>query len=628
MHHRLWMLAVVGLLYGLLGAALSAQPGQETPAAPLFAPLDITAARSTPTLPEQVGTLRTRLARLDSNALENGLRAGTLPLNLFDDVALSALLTPADIPVRSAGRGRVWTGVVEGVRYGQTVAVSASDGSLDLRILVPGRVYYVQTVSVDVVRISEIEVGRGRYGADGQPFDDAMMYTPSAAELADSAAYERSLGTRADDGTVIDLLAAYTPAAAAMLGGDQNAALAIEGAVALTNLTYANSGVTFRMRLVGIVRTEYAEQGAGDLSRLQGTSDGFMDELHALRNTLAADLVSLTPGTPVADRNYCGIAYQPSVLSATSGFSITEAHCINDITMAHELGHNMGKAHDRSNAGGAIHPYAYGYQDPSSGAGDYGDFVTVMAYSTNPSGTRCPASYQPGICPAIAWWSDPDGMFNGKTLGVANSEDNVRSLNETAATVANYRVSADGGVGQPTAIPTLTPLPLPTIAPPQPENLLLNGGFEIDADGDGTADGWAFKQAARWCSTSPTPTAALTGACSARLTAGGRITQHVTPIGLAAGDILQLAYEARGNKVPANTRIRVIVRYAEPTAGANADGQDVWFIPLPTGKFTLPVGVQATMTLAGTAQTISLRVIYPNQPGNLRLDSMALTIQP
>lgn len=628
MHHRFWMLAVVGLLYGLIGAALSAQPGQDTPGAPIFVPLDMTAARSAPTLPEQVGTLRTRLARLDANALESGLSSGMLPLNLFDDVTLSARVAPAEMPVRSAGRGRVWTGVVDGVRYGQTVAVTAPDGSLDLRILVPGRVYYVQTVGAGVVRISEIEAGRGRYGADGQPFDDAVIYTPSAAELADSAAYQRSLGTRADDGTTIDLLAAYTPAAAAMLGGDQNAALAIEGAIALTNLSYANSGVNFRIRLVGIVRTEYVEQGLGDLDRLRGTSDGFMDELHALRNTLAADLVSLTPGTPVADRNYCGIAYQPSVLSATSGFSITEAHCINDITMAHELGHNMGKAHDRSNGSGAIHPYAYGYQDPSSGAGDYGDFVTVMAYSTNPNGTRCPASYQPGICPAIAWWSDPDGTFNGKTLGVINSEDNVRSLNETAATVANYRVSADGGATQPTAIPTLTPLPLPTIAPPQPENLLLNGGFEIDADGNGTADGWAFKKAVRWCNTSTTPTAALTGTCSARLTAGGRITQHVTPTGLMAGDTLQLTYEARGNKVPANTRIRVIVRYAEPTAGANADGKDVWIVLLPTGKFTLPVGVQGTMTLAGTVQTISVRVIYPNQPGNLRLDSMGLTVQP
>jgi hypothetical protein len=622
------MFAIVGLLYGLVGAALSAQPGQEVPAAPVFTPFEMTAARSTYTLPEQVGTLRTRLAQLDAVALESGLRNGALSLNLFDDVTLSARLALADYSTRSAGHNRVWTGVVDGVRYGQTVAVSASDGSLDLRVLVPGRVYYVQTVSAGVVRISEIEAGRGRYGADGLPFDDAVIYTPSEAELADSAAYQRSVGTQADDGTTIDLLAAYTPAATAMLGGDQNAALAIEGAVTLTNLTYANSGINFRIRLVGIVRTEYVEQGLGDLSRLQGTSDGFMDELHTLRNTLAADLVSLTPGTPVEDRNYCGIAFQPGVLSATSGFSITEAHCINDITMAHELGHNMGKAHDRSNASGAIHPYAYGYQDPSTGAGDYGDFVTVMAYSTNPNGTRCPASYQPSICPAIAWWSDPDATFSGKTLGVINSEDNVRSLNEAAATVANYRVSSDGGVGQPTALPTLTPLPMPTLAPPQSENLLLNGGFEIDADSNGTADGWAFKKAVRWCNTATVTTNALTGNCSVRLATGGRITQNITPTGLMAGDMLELAYEARGNKVPANTRIRVIVSYIEPTAGANADGQDVWTIPLPTGKFTLPVGVQAMMTLTGTAQTISLRVIYPNQLGNLRLDSMALTVQP
>ncbi len=623
---RLWILMMAGLLVGVIGASLSAQ----TPATPqaIFGMLDSRQISRVAVFPEQVGTLRTRLASLDSAALSSGLRNSGLMLNLFEDVTLTVESSPSRAPMSLALADdvQIWSGAVTDVRYGQAVVVTGAGGAIDLRVLTPGYVYYVQAVGDGVVRISEIQAGRGRYDANGLPINDGVMYTPTAEEIAADAERRREVGTRADDGTVIDVLAAFTPAASAMLGGDLNAELAIVGAAALTNLTYANSGVNFRIRLVGVVRTEYAESGFSDLSRLQNTSDGFMDELHTLRNTLKADMVSLTPGTAVANRNYCGIANLPSTLNSGSAFSITEAHCINDITYAHELGHNMGKAHDRANGGGGISAYAFGYQDPSTGVSDYGDFVTVMAYSTNPSGTSCPSSYIPGACPAIAWWSDPNDTFAGKTLGRVNLEDNARSLNETALTISNYRVSDDGGVNVPTPAPTLTLVPLPTPVTTVTQ-WILNGGFEIDADQDGKPDGWKLNKAIYFCDTAANITRGLTGKCSVQLKSGAKVRQTLTTSGSVAGQVLTLGFEANGKNVPAGATVTLDVTYLSPTAGANGNGHDILVVSLSSGSFVLPLGEQGSFSLADTVTAFTLRASYPLGVGNLRIDSISLTLE-
>jgi peptidyl-Asp metalloendopeptidase len=55
-------------------------------------------------------------------------------------------------------------------------------------------------------------------------------------------------------------------------------------AVAAANAAYLASEVGIRLNVVGMVQTNYAETGdiAETLSRLRGTTDGYMDEIHAL----------------------------------------------------------------------------------------------------------------------------------------------------------------------------------------------------------------------------------------------------------------------------------------------------------------------------------------------------------
>jgi hypothetical protein len=121
----------------------------------------------------------------------------------------------------------------------------------------------------------------------------------------------------------------------------------------------------------------------------------------------------------------CGIGYLMSTVStafASAAFNVVDQMCAaGNLSLAHEMGHNEGLHHDAANAGGqGAFPYAYGYQDPG------GRFRTVMAYG---SATR------------VTNFSNPNVSYNGYATGVANAADNARALNNTAATVANFRLA-------------------------------------------------------------------------------------------------------------------------------------------------------------------------------------------
>lgn len=121
----------------------------------------------------------------------------------------------------------------------------------------------------------------------------------------------------------------------------------------------------------------------------------------------------------------------PRASFASSAFSVTASDCIANSTLAHELGHNMGNAHDRATGGTGVYPYSYGYRD------EVGKFRTIMAYA-------CPTV----SCPRVKYFSNPRLSINGRPLGIdpnadaANSADNSRSMNEVRHTVANWRVSS------------------------------------------------------------------------------------------------------------------------------------------------------------------------------------------
>lgn len=217
--------------------------------------------------------------------------------------------------------------------------------------------------------------------------------------------------------TVIRAMVVVTDAAAAATG---DPAGLVNLAIAETNQGYRNSRVYIRMELAGWYQTSYTTANFNtDLDRFTGTSDGFLDEFHATRNAIAADVNVLIINDPAYQ--YCGLGWLNS--NAAYAFSVTEYRCATgNYTFAHEVGHNQGAHHDIANGNNSSFPYGHGYQMPSR------NWRTVMAYAC--SGVSCPK---------VNYWSNPKRYYDGVPMGTGNTADNARVLNETSQRVAGFR---------------------------------------------------------------------------------------------------------------------------------------------------------------------------------------------
>src|SRR5687767_8679909 len=108
----------------------------------------------------------------------------------------------------------------------------------------------------------------------------------------------------ADDGTVIDVLLLYTPAARAAAGGVAQVQAIASRIIVETNTVFGNSLINPRVRLVGVIELPYTEAVDIDLD-LQNLRAG---PARALRDSSHADLVQLLVAS--ADPTACGRSYQ------------------------------------------------------------------------------------------------------------------------------------------------------------------------------------------------------------------------------------------------------------------------------------------------------------------------------
>lgn len=149
----------------------------------------------------------------------------------------------------------------------------------------------------------------------------------------------------ADDGSTIDLLLAYTPGGKAQLGGTESLVISkFSAALNTVNTRLADAAIATEFRVIGARQTFYQEQVNvdfhADLTNLIGTTDGYMDELHALRDVYAADLVILVAGNQFAI--YRGDAPTWAGADATQGFAIVEGRYFTADTLIAQLGYLLG----------------------------------------------------------------------------------------------------------------------------------------------------------------------------------------------------------------------------------------------------------------------------------------------
>jgi hypothetical protein len=360
---------------------------------------------------------RTRLVRpvLDLLQKEHNKQ---LILNLFDDVEFKAILNRTDYvtPEKLS-----WIGHLEGIEYSEVILVKG-EGILTGSINFPGGIFEIVYVKEGIHRINEINPS-----SIPPPSEPIQVYIDPTEE---SMGNDPSILT--DDGSFIDVMVVYTADARTAAGGTDGIKNLINQGISQTNQGYLNSGVNQRIKLAHSEEVGYSEAGFDwnvTLDRLRIKNDGYMDGVHNLRDTYKADTVVLLVEY---SKKYWGLAYKMTTLSnifeAYAFAVVTRKGVTQSYAFPHELGHNMGCAHDRANANEpGAYPYSYGYQAP-----DY-SFRTIMAYD-------CPNG-----CTQVNYWSNPDKIYNGLPMGVAegnpNSADNRKTLNKTAFTVANFRIS-------------------------------------------------------------------------------------------------------------------------------------------------------------------------------------------
>lgn len=302
----------------------------------------------------------------------------------------------------------------------------------------------------------------------GEP--DYLVPPKLAAALA-AGKRMTSASMRAESDTpvvavTIDVVLGYSSGFTTEMGGQSQAVTRLNNLVDKTNQAYARSLIVSRIRLVNTIQVTYADNTTNESALEQLTGDdgsgqfnvpvpASLNSLRTLGEQSGADLVSLVRNFQAPENEGCGIAWllgggglpiEP--IDAPYAYSIVSAHQVGgsdydetdgnsyfcrEETLAHELGHNAGQAHNSDDSSGpGTHPYSYGYREVSATG-----FYTIMAYGSGSSQFSIPYFANPNVS------YDPDGAggMPPRPTGVVNASDNTRSLNQVMSIIAAFRTA-------------------------------------------------------------------------------------------------------------------------------------------------------------------------------------------
>ena len=331
--------------------------------------------------------------------------------------------------VTKTPHGYEWHGVIEGT--GELVTLLCwPGGRLAGTINYRGRTFVLKYMGGQMHAIVELApeklppehgpAGKGRMQKMNMRQDplvrqgDASMMSPDGGDYATVLA---ELAAAPEEST-ITLIVAYTKNAANNYFDIEKDL--IDVAIAEANQSFRTSGIdNVRLNVVHAYETDYVEDGShfDHVYRFRDKGDGYMDEVHTLREKHGADVGVLIVDDPMG----CGLSIRIAA-DQEDAFAAMHQECAATMhTLSHEIGHLVGARHDRA-LDDTHQPFPYGH-----GFVNGTDWRTIMSYKDSCDG-----------CERRPVWSSPNVKVEGVTAGDANT-NNARVIEEQARRVAGFR---------------------------------------------------------------------------------------------------------------------------------------------------------------------------------------------
>ena len=238
-----------------------------------------------------------------------------------------------------------------------------------------------------------------------------------------------------EDKVIIDVLVVYTAAAAEWVKNnsgysDINSLINID--MQMSNTVMDNSQTGIRFRMVHSYQTNYTEDNSSkDLDRITYANDGYMDEVHGLRDQYKADMVVFLPKVEFTG----GLAWLLNNENGdnSSAFALSRVQQAGwTYTTVHEMGHNMGCHHhkdQKTQAGPGLYNYSAGWRGKATWGAN---ICSIMTYEEG-------SSFDDGIShQRIPYFSSPDLNYGGTIIGDAYNANNTLTIKKVKYVTSMY----------------------------------------------------------------------------------------------------------------------------------------------------------------------------------------------
>ena len=380
-----------------------------------------------------VGIAKEQLARARSQARAGS--AARLRLNLLAGVDMTAVIERT----APTSRGYSLAGHIAGMEKVSNVVLVVNGAVIVGDVWTPKGHYTIRAAGGGSYLIEKTDP------ADRKPLCEPIL-PPLEGSTRDTGRTSKDVRQPKDSGSTIDIFVFWTRTARLDAGGLRNMQAFVDLAIASANEAYLASDIQTRLNLVGATEVHYDYEGTDRTAEIHinhfiDPENGYMTEVHDVRDAYSADLVHLFFGS--------GVGVGGGIANIWGPFGISIMGGVN--TFIHEVGHNMGLRHDAYTEGEGRFKeelarddfYYRGYVNQrafDAGAQEEQRWTTIMAYAN-----QCDDKFF--ICPELLRFSNPRQRWpddKGDPLGIAEGDgdwpaDASRAVNESSGAVANWR---------------------------------------------------------------------------------------------------------------------------------------------------------------------------------------------